>query len=339
MTSHKRWLALGAGIVLSAILLVFALRDVDGAELRRVLGTARWWVIGPFLLSLFAYYWVKTVRWAYLLRTAVPGLTPGRLFAPVMIGYAAGALLPMQFGEIVRAWLGAQRLNIRMLASLMSIALERVFDLLSILLLAAIAFLTARSASTWLSSVIWLLAVGALAALILFLIFVFRTEQCVALCERMLSSAPTKLRERVLDQLRGAAAGLGVLRSARSISAVMGMSILQWLFMYGCIWLSLYAMHLDLGMLAAALTTVFTVIGISLPNSPGYVGSIQLAFTLALEPFGVPAAPAVAASLFFHLLAYVSVVISGLLMLPILGLSVRDVAKGTRQARGESNAP
>ncbi|MBB6091663.1 hypothetical protein HNQ60_000509 [Povalibacter uvarum] len=339
MSSNKRWLALGAGVVLSAILLVFALRDVDGAELRRVLAAARWWVIGPFLLSLFAYYWVKTVRWAYLLRSVVPGVTAGRLFAPVMIGYAAGALLPMQFGEIVRAWLGAQRLNIRMLASLMSVALERVFDLLSILLLAALAFLTAKSASAWLSSVIWLLAAGAFVALILFLIFVFRTEQCLALCEHLLGKAPPPLRARILDQLRAAATGLNALRSIRSISAVMAMSILQWLFMFACIWLSLYAMHLDLGALAAVLTTVFTVIGISLPNSPGYVGSIQLAFTLALEPFGVPGAEAIAASLFFHLLAYVSVVVCGLAMLPVVGMSVRDVAKGTREANAESNTP
>lgn len=336
MSIDKRWLAAGAGVVLSAILLVFALRDVDGRELANVLGTARWWIIAPFLIALFAYYWVKTVRWAFLLRSVTP-VTSGRLFAPVMIGYAAGALLPMQLGEVVRAWLGAQRLHIRMLASLMSIALERVFDLLSILLLAALAFAMATTASAWLTSVIWLLAAGASAALILFLIFVFRTEQCISLCERWLRRTPARLRERILEQVRAAASGLSALRSVRSIAALLGMSVLQWLFMFGCIWLSLYAMHLELSPVAAVLVTVFTVIGISLPNSPGYVGSIQLAFTLALEPFGIAPTQAVAASLFFHILAYATVVLTGLTLLPVVGLRVSDVANGT-QAANKSNA-
>jgi uncharacterized protein (TIRG00374 family) len=336
--SAKPWLAAGVGIALSAFLLTLALREVDAEVLSRVLADARWWMIAPFLAALFAYYWIKTVRWAYLLRTIVPKAS-GRLFAPVMIGYAAGALLPMQLGELIRAWLAARRLQIRMLVSFMSIALERVFDMLSILLLAALAFMLAKTASPWLTSAIYLLAVGAAAALTLFLIFVFRTDACIAWCERLLRKAPLNIRERILEQLRTSATGLSALRSLRSITAVIGLSVLQWLFMFGCIWLSLYAMHVQVGPVAAALVTVFTVVGISLPNSPGYVGSIQLAFTLALEPFGVPPTEAVAASLFFHVLAYLTVILSGLGLLPMMGLSVRDLAQRTKEANIGNDLP
>jgi uncharacterized protein (TIRG00374 family) len=336
--SAKPWLAAGVGIVLSALLLTLALRGVDSEALTTILDNARWWVIGPFLAALFAYYWIKTFRWAYLLRSIVPGAS-SRLFAPVMIGYAAGALLPMQLGELIRAWLGARRLQIRMLASFMSIALERVFDMLSILLLAALAFTLANTGSPWLSSAIYLLAAGAAVALVLFLLFVFKTDSCIGWCDRMLRNAPVNLRQRILEQLRTAATGLAALRSLRSVTALLAFSVLQWLFMFGCIWLSLYAMHVEVGPVAAALVTVFTVIGISLPNSPGYVGSIQLAFTLALEPFGVSATEAVAASLFFHVLAYVSVILSGLLLLPVMGLSVRELAASTRAANVGNDLP
>jgi uncharacterized protein (TIRG00374 family) len=328
--SAKPWIAAGVGILLSALLLMLALRDVDSEALKSVLISARWWVIAPFLAALFAYYWIKTVRWAYLLRSIAPAPTK-RLFAPVMIGYAAGALLPMQLGELIRAWLGARRLQMRMIASLMSIALERVFDMLSILLLAALAFSFADTTSSWLSSAIYLLAAGAAVAMLVFLLFVFKTDACIALCESLLRKAPANLRERILEQLRTAATGLATLRSIRSIAAVFALSVLQWLFMFGCIWLSLYAMHVEVGAVAAALVTVFTVVGISLPNSPGYVGSIQLAFTLGLEPFGISASASVAASLFFHVLAYVSVILSGLVLLPTMGLSVRDLAAGTKE--------
>src|SRR5690606_18159187 len=121
----------------------------------------------------------KTVRWTYVLRGVAPG-TSARLFPAVMVGYAAGALLPMQLGELVRAWLGADRLRIRLLASLASIALERVFDLLSIALLAALALtIGIRASPPWLLPAIYLLGAGALVSLGLFGAFVLRGEQLI----------------------------------------------------------------------------------------------------------------------------------------------------------------
>jgi uncharacterized membrane protein YbhN (UPF0104 family) len=65
---------------------------------------------------------------------------------------------------------------------------------------------------------------------------------------------------------------------------------------------------------------VLTVIGVSLPTAPGYVGSIQLAFVLALKPAGVAPESALAASMFYHVLAYVSVVGGGLVFLRHYGM-------------------
>jgi hypothetical protein len=61
------------------------------------------------------------------------------------------------------------------------------------------------------------------------------------------------------------------------------------------------------------------VVGITLPSSPGYFGNIQLAYVLALKPFGIDAGSAIAASLFFHALAYPAVVIVGLIYLRTQG--------------------
>lgn len=330
MRLSRHRLATLIGVLISAGLLTLALRNVDAAELTENLAQARWWVVAPFLLSLFAYYWVKTVRWSHLLQPVV-AVTPRRLFVPVMIGYAAGAILPMQLGELVRAWLCAKQLNIRVLAAFMSIALERVFDLISILLLVAVVMLAVADASATLAAFVLVIGCTALAALSVFLLFVFRTEQCLQWIARLLGRLPPSLSLRILDQLRAGAAGLGALRSVRLIGILFATSLLQWVFMFSCVWLSLYAMDLRLSPVAAMLAMVFTMIGTSLPNSPGYVGSIQLAFTLALEPFGVGPTQAIAASLFFHVLAYLSVVITGVALLPTVGLGARELA-GRAQA-------
>lgn len=332
MATRHRWLATATGVALSGLFLWLALREVDGPALLAGIAGARWWVIAPFLLSLFAYYWVKTLRWAALLRPVAP-VASGRLFVPVMIGYAAGALLPMQLGEVVRAWLGARRLGIRIAASFMSIALERVLDLVSILVLVALILAGTADVSPALSTATRWLGGVALAALLGLLLLVFRTEACLGLVDRIASVLPGRVHHLVRDQFQAGIGGLVALRDPWLLLAVCATSLLQWVFMFGCVWLSLYALAVPVGPVAAMLALVFTVIGTSLPNSPGYVGSIQLAFTLALAPFGIEASAAVAASLFFHVLAYLSVVISGLLMLPLMGLSLGQLRAAAGPAK------
>lgn len=333
----RGYVATALGVALSAIFLWLALRNVDARMLSSSLAGARWWTIAPFLASLFAFYWIKTIRWAVLLQPVLP-VGPRRLFGPVMIGYAAGAILPMQLGEFVRAWLGARRLGIRMAAALMSIALERVLDLVSILLLAAATVFGIAEVSDDLRATAYLLGGFVLAALAALLVLVFRTEACLRFAVRVASLLPAGVSKRVLDQFRAGVSGLAALRNVRLSVAALGASLLQWAFMYGCIWLSLYALSISTDPAAAMLVLLLTVIGTSLPNSPGYVGSIQLAFTLALVPFGVEASLAVAASLYFHVLAYLSVVISGLLFLPAAGLRFGELRNLSPALRDRGNA-
>lgn len=321
--------ATAIGIALSAVFLWVALREVDAAALGQSLAAARWWMAFPFLASLFAFYWIKTVRWAALLRAVAPA-QPSGLFRVVMIGYAAGAILPMQLGEIVRAWLGARQLGIRVAASLMSIALERLLDLVSILVLAAGAMLFMGDTSVELQRLAFPLAGLALAALALLLLLVFRTNRVLRMVQVLLGVLPARIAERLLEQFRSGIAGLGALRDPRLLSSALFTSLLQWVFMYACVWLSLLALGVSTEPGAAMMALVLTVVGTSLPNSPGYIGSIQLAFTLALAPFGTGPSQAVAASLFFHVLAYLSVVIAGLSLLPGAGLrlsGLRDLQR------------
>jgi len=324
MRFHRGHAATVVGIALSAIFLWLALRQVDVTSLRASLAATRWWVALPFLASLFAFYWIKTLRWSALLSAVVPA-APGSLFRVVMIGYAAGAVLPMQLGEVVRAWLGARRLGIRIAASFMSIALERVLDLASILLLAAAAMLAMGDVSVELRRFALPLAGFALAALALLLLFVFRTDGFLRVVQTFAGLLPERIADRLQEQFRSGISGLGALRDPRLLSSALFTSLLQWLFMFACVWLSLFALGATTEPGAAVLALVLTVIGTSLPNSPGYVGSIQLAFTLALAPFGTGPTQAVAASLFFHVLAYLSVVIAGLALLPGAGLRLREL--------------
>lgn len=324
------WFATLLGVAVSAALLYFALRGVELDAIANALKGARFWMAVPFLAALFLYYWVKTVRWSDLL-SPVARLRPRELFAPVMIGYAGSALLPMQLGELARSYLVARRAQLTGLAVLMSIALERVFDLLSILLLLGLALAFGGEFPAVLISAGCLLGAATLVAGALFLAYLYRTAQFVALARRVVRYLPERLAARILSQIEGGAAGLHALRNGVLLARVLAASILQWLFMWICVWLSLAAVGVNVPLAGAFVALVLMVIGISLPNSPGYVGSIQLAYVLALKPFGVEAGSAVAASLFFHVLAYASVVIAGFVFVHRLGLGWKQLSGEARR--------
>jgi len=103
-------------------------------------------------------------------------------------------------------------------------------------------------------------------------------------------------------------------------------SLAQWGLMAGCIAASCVALDLHVPFAAAVSVLGLTIIGMSLPSGPGYLGSIQLAFALGLAPFHVEASAAIAASVFYHVLVCGSLILAGIASLYRLGGSFSTLA-------------
>ena len=70
-----------------------------------------------------------------------------------------------------------------------------------------------------------------------------------------------------------------------------------------------------------------TVLAVSLPAAPGFFGTIQLAFVLALVPYGVSESDALAGSVIFHIISYLYVMLSGVIALHQLNMRVSDLKR------------
>jgi len=82
--------------------------------------------------------------------------------------------------------------------------------------------------------------------------------------------------------------------------------------MWACIYVSVMAINIVVTPAIIFIVLLFIIIGISLPTTPGFIGSIQAAYYFALAPFGVSAEDAFISSVFYHIIAYFSVLIVGL---------------------------
>jgi hypothetical protein len=69
-----------------------------------------------------------------------------------------------------------------------------------------------------------------------------------------------------------------------------------------------------------------TIISMTLPAGPGYVGTLQLAYALALVPFAVERSDALAASVFYLVMLWAPLVALGLVLLHRAGLRVGELA-------------
>jgi hypothetical protein len=328
MQLNRRWILFALGVVIGGVFLWLALRGTNLGEIGRALRHANLWYAIPLLSTLGLSYWVKAVRWAVLL-SPLRATTAGEAIPAVMIGYASNIVLPAQLGELVRVFVVSQRLGIRTSPVFATLILERVFDFLTVLWLVGVAMVLDPEESSALAAAGYVVGAVGIGMLVACAAFLRWEEPTLHLLERLLAFLPTRAQQPILVQLRLGAAGLGAIRDRRLVSRILGLSILQWVLMGSCTYFSLLALGIKAPASAAFLVVAVTVAGLTLPSSPGYWGTIQLGFAVALKPFGVDPGEAVAASIFWHVLAYVSVLVVGMVYAVRMGVSIRGFERRT----------
>jgi uncharacterized membrane protein YbhN (UPF0104 family) len=109
----------------------------------------RWWVVGPYFLSVAMFNYFRSVRWRYLLRS-IAVVRKRRLLAASFIGFAAILIMPFRIGEFVRPYMIRTAPNerqaqgerpITLTAATSSIVAERVIDGLYLSVILAFALL------------------------------------------------------------------------------------------------------------------------------------------------------------------------------------------------------
>jgi len=126
--------------------------------------TANYWWILPSLIFTILALLIRAYRWKFFF-TKYNQISFSSLWRSVCIGYMANNVLPFRIGEIVRAWFFAQRENRKTSEVFGTIVLERIFDILSILILYVIFVFSFSNLPPWMVWGAWVMAAIALFAL------------------------------------------------------------------------------------------------------------------------------------------------------------------------------
>lgn len=120
------------GIGISVVLLWLALRGLDFGQTWQAISGANFWYLAPAVLIYFVGVAIRGLRWQRLL-LPIEQIPARQAIALLIVSYTVNNVVPARMGDVMRVFLLARETGIRKSASLATVVLERLLDVLAIL--------------------------------------------------------------------------------------------------------------------------------------------------------------------------------------------------------------
>lgn len=341
-------------LALTVAFLALFLRSFDLAAAWQSLRGANMYLLAAATALNLLCYPVRAWRWRHLMAPIREDIGLYNLTSTTIIGFMVTFLVPFRLGEVVRPVMLARRERLSSSAAIATIALERLFDAMTVMLLFLLFSLSAHGRAILAlpadggarSQAVVLLRQGAFGATLLVAIglplvmaLVIFPQRFLGVLHRMNKGGPATRFGRVIAVLDQFLGGLGSLKRGRELTAIIVSSLAMWLLIDLSVWLGLLAFGLPLRFLDTFLLMVALTVGISVPT-PGGVGPYEFFCSISLtQVWGVPAAVAGAVAVTQHAIAILPPIVVGLLLMWRDGVKPAEVRTLAHAAPSRAAAP
>jgi hypothetical protein len=321
------------GISISVVALVLATRGVDLQRTAEVIASASPAWIGLLIALVLGDVAARGLRWRALVRP-IKAVPFGRMFGYLLIGYLANNVLPARLGEFVRSWYLGEREEIGAARALGTVVVERVIDVVVVVLIGSMAILV-LSARGAIASVA-LIGVPFAIALVVALALLVMADR-VPILRRIVAWFERWPRiHAVIERLRD---GLAVAGHPATIARAVGFSLVAWTFSVLSFAAAGRSIGVELSIGEAALISASVALAIAVPSGPAYLGTWELAAVAAASTFGVPAELAFALALIAHAAVVLVTSVGGAIALVRFGWPRRAGAEAAPPERVARDAP
>lgn len=311
--SGGRWIRQSLGIAISIGCLVVVFHNVNAHDLMSALEHFDWRYLLIGVASLAFGYSMRIVRWAVMLRAGGGKVSNRSCAAPFLGSIALNNVLPLRAGDVIRALVFPAALGLSRVTATASLLLERLVDLLTLLICLGLGMTLDRAAvmPAWLHEVATMLSIAGSITLLL----VIFASPVVARLLRSLSGRMVSGRFARLASGVGVAGDLAerVHEMSRpgTLLVLFLLSLLVWsgeLGLYVCL---LGGMGLGFGASAGLILMSMATLATLVPSSPGYVGPFHLAAAAAVDMLGGTHAQAASLSILAHLSVWLPTTLAG----------------------------
>jgi uncharacterized membrane protein YbhN (UPF0104 family) len=306
-----RSLLVWIGLAVTAVFTYLAVRRVHLDEVKDAfLDSEKVWLLPAFAVLVIAVV-TRAVRWWSLFPPETrPPLR--HVTSALLLGYFFNNVLPLRAGEAARVVALNRSAGTSMVQSAAIAVLERVYDLLALLLLLFVCL-------PWLPDVTWLRAAAVL------LVFIVAAVLIGVVVLARFGTRPFAFILRPLARLVGAERvewgalnlghGLVGLRHPGIAIGAAFWTVLSWLLVGFSAWLVLLGFDLGLSPLAGLFVMITINLALVLPSLPAAVGVFEAATLLALDAYGISRSEALSYGLVLHALNFLPFIVAGIVML------------------------
>lgn len=346
-------LSLFIGLAISIAALYLAFRQVPFSDLMAYLKSINYfWIIPTILLALTGFM-LRVYRWQLILGSS-HRIGFWQAFHPLMIGFMLNCILPGRVGEVARPVILQQREQVPFSTGLATVAAERTFDAMILLMLFSWMLTEVRidpvmeihfggyvlnktlllGAATGIIRLSLLLLAGIVLVALestrnwinrLFLwipkLFFFTSQAFRELVYQRVSLVLVRF---TLSFSRG----FLLIKEPWKMAGCFALSLLIW----GLNVLSYYTMTLgapgiELSFAELSVVMVIVCLFISIPSAPGFWGIWEAGGVFALALFGVPAKDAAGFTLANHAVQMLPVIVVGMGSAIVTGVNVWQVSR------------
>jgi len=326
----KRWRIGLLGLAVSLLAVYIIVSEIDFDVLGDAIQQADWiWVV-PCMALLLAGLGARALRWRLLLSGALP---LGRTFNIMNVAYLVNNILPLRIGEVARVFL-ANRAEppVPVLKTTSTIIVERLLDLLSVVMLVAFALALGEVPEVLRSAGIFMGVVG----LSGFLTLVFLSRQR-ELAHRLLGwfveRLPALERFNLVNLLDHFLDGLLPLASLPTLIGALWWSSVAWGLSFSAGYLMMYIFYPEASFVATCLYIAAAAFAIAVPATVGSLGVYEGSILLVMEALGYadPYTTAVAFAVTVHLINMVVNSSTGVIGFIAEGITLGQLSDGVRQ--------
>jgi glycosyltransferase 2 family protein len=276
----------------------------------------------------------RALRWQVMLRPFGRPIGVWRLTSDTAIGLTAGVLLG-RVGEVVRPYLIAVQTGLPFSSQVAAWLLERMLDLLAVLLLCGYALIRIPQYSWRLGPKVqdalaaggYSLAVAGAICLVLLLAFRDPARRAQNRILGALTFLDAERRSRAEQMLEAFSQGVGCTRDSQSLGLLLGYTLLEWMVIVASSFALFrgFSATQGFGPVDVLVLLAFMTLG-SLVQVPGLGGGVQVASIVALTRiYGVPLEAATGIAILLWMVGSIAIVPFGLLCAFQEGLNWRKL--------------
>ena len=302
------------GLFLSIILVYLSLRGIDFRNVGEVIAQVHFPYVLLALLLIFITHVFRSLRWGLILKSIVK-VDQFTLFSITCVGFLAIAAIPARLGELARPFLISQKKNVPMSAALGTIFVERILDMITILIIGIITL--PMIASPWLIHSVSVMAV-IMIMVTAGLWFIIRKRKTF---EQAAFFLPSFIRDKYEVKVRNLIShfidGLAAIKDRKRLVQVALLSLCIWIINGLSIYVLFMAFSYSLPLWAAFVLMFILILGIAIPTAPGFVGNWHYACVATLTIlFQMNKDDALSFAILYHAVAMGMFLIMGLVFLP-----------------------